>query len=153
MKLVRSQTIPASIDEVWKFFADPHNLAAITPDAMNFSIESAPDRDLRLDDVIRYRLRIGGIPIRWVSKITDWRPGVSFVDLQLRGPYRRWRHLHAFEATSNGTRMTDEIEYELPMGWLGALVAGRYVERQLEKIFDHRSRIINSVFGDTGDSQ
>lgn len=27
MKLVRSQTIPASIDEVWKFFADTHNLA------------------------------------------------------------------------------------------------------------------------------
>lgn len=149
MRLERSQIIPAGIDEVWAFFSNPHNLARITPDSMSFSIVDAPERDLKLHDVIHYRLRVAGIPIRWVSEITEWNEGVSFVDLQIRGPYRLWHHRHSFEQTPDGIRMTDEVDYELPLGALGELVAGWFVERQLEQIFAHRERVICETFDHT----
>lgn len=38
-----------------------------------------------------------GIPVRWQSKITDWKPNKKFSDIQLKGPYKHWHHTHEFE--------------------------------------------------------
>ena len=39
--------------------------------------------------------------------------------------------------------MTDEVEYALPLGWLGELIAGRAVRAKLERMFDYRHRIVS----------
>jgi ligand-binding SRPBCC domain-containing protein len=32
------------------------------------------------------------------------------------GPFRRWHHTHRFQAVDGGTRLTDRVEYQLPLG-------------------------------------
>jgi ligand-binding SRPBCC domain-containing protein len=87
---------------------------------------------------IEYRLRLHGIPIRWLTRIETWEPGARFVDVQVRGPYRVWRHTHSFESHADGTLVRDAVRYDLPLGPIGRLAHAAFVRRDLERIFDFR---------------
>ena len=82
------------------------------------------------------------IPVSWRSRIEAYDPPHSFVDVQLRGPYRRWDHRHTFRAVDGGTQVIDEVEYELPFGPLGDLVHRLVVRNQLRHIFDYRAAVL-----------
>ena len=47
---------------------------------------------------------------------------IYFVDEQVKGPFRRFRHVHEFTEDSGGTVMVDRIEFEAPLGPIGRLV-------------------------------
>src|SRR4051794_40660245 len=124
--LRREQLLPGSPDEVFPFFADAGNLEAITPPWLAFAITTPRPIDMHVGTIIEYRLRLHGLPIRWLTQIEDWEPGVRFVDRQLRGPYALWHHTHEFEAAGQAeptasrqarprrTRMRDTVRYALP---------------------------------------
>ena len=69
--------------------------------------------------LIEYRLALHRVPVRWLTRIEEWEPGRSFVDAQIRGPYRLWHHTHTFEPAAGGTLMRDRVRYALPLGPLG----------------------------------
>src|SRR5687768_16353346 len=71
----------------------------------------------------------------WVAEHTEYQEGRMFRDVQRQGPFRRWDHLHLFEPDGDGCVLEDRIDYELPLGGLGRLVAGRSVARRLERVF------------------
>ena len=120
-RLVASQIIDAPIDEVFAFFSRPENLGRITPAAMGFE-QVSTDLDMRVGLEIDHRIRpLLGIPLTWRSRIESYDPPRSFVDVQVRGPYHRWLHRHAFTPVPGGTRIDDEVTYELPLGPLGDL--------------------------------
>lgn len=137
--LERSQVVPTSLERTFGFFADPWNLEAITPPWLSFRIVEAPDR-LERGSVLRYRLRLFGVPIRWKTEITEWDPPGGFTDTQLRGPYRLWIHEHRVEPVDGGTRVTDRVRYRIPLGPVGALVNRVFVRRWLDAIFAFRAR-------------
>jgi len=137
--LRREQVLPASPEEVFPFFADAHNLEAITPPWLGFRVLTPRPVEMRPGALIEYRLRLRGIPLAWLTRIAEWVPGVRFADEQLSGPYRLWHHTHEFEpAGAGGTLMRDTVRYALP-GWpLGEVAHALVVRRDLEAIFDHR---------------
>jgi uncharacterized protein len=139
--------IPRPIGEVFAFFADGYNLQKITPPFLNFRVlgTSAPEMGEGL--VIRYRLRVRGIPIGWQSRIESWEPGRRFADRQIRGPYRSWHHTHEFEPYESGTIVRDRVRYQLPLGPVGDLVAGRFVARDVRAIFDFRHDRMRDLLG------
>ncbi len=146
--LERTQEIPAPLESVWKFFSDPANLARITPAGLRFRIVSPRPAAMQEGSRIEYRIRWIVFRLRWVTRITRWQPLLRFEDVQEKGPYRRWTHTHSFESLGPGvTRMRDRIEYELPLGLVGALVHVLFVRRQLAAIFDYRRRAIEEIFG------
>ncbi|HEX3264824.1 MAG TPA: NAD-dependent epimerase/dehydratase family protein [Candidatus Limnocylindrales bacterium] len=146
-RLTASQTIDRPIDEVFAFFARPENLGRITPPAMGFE-QVSTDLEMRAGLEIDHRIRpLLGIPMLWRSRIEAYDPPHSFVDRQVKGPYRRWEHRHTFTPTSEGgTRIDDEVTYELPLGPLGNLAHVAVVRDQLLEIFRHRARTIESIF-------
>jgi ligand-binding SRPBCC domain-containing protein len=144
--LERKQTVAAPLDEVFEFFAEPRNLARITPSWLAFRIVDPAAVTMRRGERIEYRIRPLGVSQRWVSEITEYEPPRLFVDEQRVGPYRRWHHRHEFREADGGTEIVDRVEYELPFGWLGRIVHGAVVRRQLESIFDHRGRVIDGLF-------
>lgn len=148
--LTRTQLVPRPRDEVFAFFADAHNLEAITPAFLRFRITTEGPIAMAEGARIAYRLSLFGVPFGWRTRIEVWEPGIRFVDVQLAGPYRRWRHLHAFEDAPGGTRMTDRVEYELPLGPLGAVAHALFVKRALARIFDHRGEAIAARFSAAG---
>lgn len=136
--LERSQFVPRSLDETFAFFADPLNLESITPDWLRFRIVEAPER-LARGSLLRYRLRLFGVPIGWRTEITDWQPPRAFTDTQLAGPYRLWVHTHRFTRTEGGTEIYDHVRYRLPGGPLAAPVHRLVVRGWLDDIFDFRA--------------
>lgn len=65
------------------------------------------------------------------STISAYERPVRFVDEQVRGPFRSWRHEHRFEEHAGGTRMTDVVEFAAPFGPLGGVVAGTVLRAYL----------------------
>ena len=61
----REQWIARPIEEVFAFFADAHNLEEITPPWLGFKILSMSTDSISEGTMIRYRLRLHGIPIHW----------------------------------------------------------------------------------------
>ena len=84
--------------------------------------------------------------MRWRSRIEAYEPMRSFVDVQLQGPYRTWRHTHSFAAHPEGTEVRDHIQYSLPLGPLGAAAHALFVRRDLERIFAFRREAIERLF-------
>ena len=145
-RLVASQTIDRPIEEVFAFFSNPTNLGRITPPSMGFE-QVSTDLEMRAGLEIDHRIRpVLGLPLTWRSRIESYDPPHSFVDVQVRGPYRRWTHHHTFTAVPGGTRIDDEVTYELPLGLLGGIAHAVAVREQLREIFRHRARTIESIF-------
>lgn len=144
--LSSSQFIARPVEEVFAFFERPENLARITPPELGFHIRSS-DRLMRTGLSIDYTVRpFLGIPTPWRTRIAAYHPSASFVDIQERGPYRRWEHTHTFSAVEGGTRVDDSITYELPLGALGDAFHDRLVRPALERIFSYRSLAIEQLF-------
>jgi hypothetical protein len=142
-----SQTVTAPLDEVFDFFSRPENLERITPPSLGFEILTPPPIAMREGALIDYALTVKGVPMHWRTLITCYEPPHRFVDEQLKGPYAFWRHEHRFEAVSEGTRIGDEVRYALPFGPLGGLAHRLFVRRDVQRIFEHRTRVIADRFG------
>ena len=142
--VLRAETlIERPLDEVFPFFADAMNLEKLTPDFMNFHVLTPPPIEMRDGQIIDYRLKVRGIPLRWRSEITNWDPPHRFSDIQLKGPYRYWRHQHLFEATDEGTLCKDIVHYAVPGG---ALIHWLMVRRDVTTIFEYREQTLRQVF-------
>jgi ligand-binding SRPBCC domain-containing protein len=140
--LRREQRLPGAPEEVFPFFADAHNLEAITPPFLGFRVTTPRPIDMHVGALIEYRLKLHGLPISWLTRIEDWTPGERFVDAQLAGPYRLWHHTHEFSPDGDGgTVMRDTVRYALP-GWPLSEVAHPLVARDLAAIFDFRAAAV-----------
>lgn len=145
--LQRQQKIAVPLSDIFEFFSDPQNLETLTPPWLNFKIVEHPGA-LAEGALIRYTLRLHGIPLHWKTRIEDWHPGVSFVDVQLAGPYKLWHHTHEFETAADGeTIIRDTVRYKVPLGPIGELARRALVKPDTEKIFDYRSDAIKQEFG------
>ncbi len=138
--------IPYTTEEVFPFFSEARNLEKITPPWLNFRILKVSTPEIQEGTLIDYKLRIKGVPARWRTRISAWNPIDSFVDEQLKGPYKLWHHTHKFIPMKNGTLMTDKVVYQMPFGILGDFVRLVLVHRDIKTIFGYRSKVIESLF-------
>jgi ligand-binding SRPBCC domain-containing protein len=161
-RLERVQTLTGrlgTLAEAWVFFADPCNLARITPEWLSFNVTCEPE-PMYAGQIITYTITpFPGLPglsrlrRQWVTEITHVRgpedvaagEPLFFVDEQRLGPYRFWHHQHRFTAVDVGVRMEDVVHYALPLGPMGTLAHGLLVRRRLEEIFDHRQRTLAAL--------
>jgi ligand-binding SRPBCC domain-containing protein len=141
------QNLPITIEEAWDFFSNPVNLVKITPASLDFKIISnISSNRIFKGQLITYKVRpLLGIPVKWISEITEVQQHRLFIDEQRKGPYKLWHHEHYFKAVDGGTEMTDIVEYQVPFGVLGSL-ALPIVKMQLTKIFDYRRKIVDELF-------
>lgn len=139
-----SQTVHASLNDVFAFFSDPQNLERLTPSTLRFAFRLLPDTVER-GSRISYRLQLHGVPISWDTLIARWDPPHSFVDFQLHGPYALWRHEHRFTEVPGGVRLDDRVQYALPFTPFGNLAAA-FVRKDVERIFTYRREAIAAHF-------
>ncbi|MBC8086721.1 MAG: TIGR01777 family protein [Phycisphaerae bacterium] len=85
----------------------------------------------------------GPIQTRWVIEHRDYQFNKQFRDILLQGPFARFEHTHSFYADSATTSsLEDVIEYELPMGAVGALAGGWYADSTLDQVFRYRHAVL-----------
>ena len=134
------------IEEAFRVFEDPLNLAKVTPSWLNFRVTSDSVK-LRPGAEITYRIAWMGIPMSWKTLIAEYDPPRRFIDEQAKGPYTLWRHRHDFRAEDGGTVISDHVDYILPLGPLGKLAHALMVKRQLRQIFRFRQQAIAGLLG------
>lgn len=128
-------TVNCDIDTVWKFYTDIKHLEVITPKDMQFRIVKANQVLTQGSEVyLSGKLMTKSA---WHSKITYLKP-YTYVDEMLSGRFKTWKHLHKFQKIDdNSTEVIDEIDFELPYGFLGRMLEG-YVYNRLQEVFIHR---------------
>lgn len=92
---------------------------------------------MRLGDDVTWRARHFGIWWKMQTQITEYDRPQRFVDEQVHGPFKSFRHVHTFTEQPDGdTEMVDQIEFSAPLGILGTiadrLVLGRYIPHLID---------------------
>lgn len=143
------QNLPITLDEAWEFISNPKNLKVITPDYMGFVTLSGDEKPLYAGQLIQYIVTpLLGIPMKWVTEITNVEEKRYFVDQQLFGPYSLWHHKHFVREIPGGVEMEDIVDYKVPMGILGQLVHPFLVKPKLNEIFEYRQKKLIALFGE-----
>ena len=141
------QFVPRPLGEVFSFFETPENLATITPPGLGFRIITPSPLHMREGAEFEYFISVMGARMRWKSRIDSYEPPHAFSDEQVEGPYRFWHHTHTFKGVDGGTIIIDHVRYAMPFGTWGVVLHNILVRRQLEKIFNHRAKVIERMFG------
>ncbi len=146
------QFLPIGIQKAWDFFSSAKNLALITPPELDFKILTDLDnKEIAEGMIIEYTVRpLFHIPVYWRTEIWKVIKPATFVDRQLKGPYRIWEHTHVFIEKENGVLMKDEVKYQLPFGIIGQIVHKLIVRKKIEHIFKFRKETLQKIFIDNG---
>ena len=83
----------------------------------------------------------GPIPTTWTLEHRDYVANRQFRDVMQSGPFAHWTHTHKFAPDGTGSTLEDHIEYALPLGGLGNLVAGDFAEDTLARVFAYRHEV------------
>ncbi len=151
--LERQMFLPVEVKDVFPFFTDPYNLEKITPPFLNFKVVSTSDKVVQKGTTISYKLKLHGLPLKWLTNIEDLAINSLFIDNQTKGPYKRWHHTHTFISLPHGTLMRDRVLYRLPFGWLGRCIAHFYATKDVNKIFDYRTLVLKKRFSQTKNAE
>lgn len=121
MHFHRSFEVAASLDAVSDFHRYAESLEAITPPFVPMKVDEVPDV-LQEGSEMHFTLWLGPLPVRWHARLEQVRKE-GFVDVQVSGPFREWRHEHRFERLDDGrTRVVDDIRARLKKHPLWAVV-------------------------------
>lgn len=141
MRFVKESRIAASPERVFAFHESAEALKRLTPPWEKVEIVQAAE-SLKPGSRAILKTGVGPWKLEWVAEHVGYDPPRSFTDRQISGPFSRWEHVHRFlEDGQGGTILRDEIELEPPMGMVGRLLAGRFLRKKLEKMFDYRHEV------------
>jgi len=104
-------------------------------------------------DRVTWRARHFGVPFTMTSAITEYDSPHRFVDEQVRGPFRSWRHEHVFARTPEGTLMTDVVDFASPLGPLGRLVNELVLTRYMTRLLDERNAWLKAELETSGSGE
>ena len=141
------QTVPTSREEAWAFLSDPTNLQKLTPPKMKLTPVGDPPAEMTDGMLVSYSVRVPFLGKQtWTSEITGIIAEHSFVDVQVKGPYKSWRHHHIIEDDPVGIRFVDDIQYEMPFSIFGKIAHTLFARRQLVDLFKYRKEQIEQIW-------
>jgi len=149
-QLRSEQKIPTDLITAWDFISSPRNLKRITPDYMGFEIilKELPEK-MYPGMIIAYKVSpVLGLKMTWVTEITHVDELKFFVDEQRFGPYTIWHHEHKIEAIDGGVLMSDLVTYLPPFGLFGKIANKLFIAKQIQEIFDYRTKALIEIFGE-----
>ena len=151
------QWLPYPVEQVFAFFSDPANLPRLMPDWQQARIAKAalvaplgwPEGANTAGAGSRITLSFRPVPfspvrVSWDAEIDQFAWNDHFCDSQLRGPFAYWHHCHRVAPETRngrlGTLLTDDLQYEMPLGALGIFANWLAVSGQIRATFAFRQR-------------
>ena len=142
--------VDCDIDKVWKFYTNIGHLEVISPDEIKLNLVHCSDEILRKDTVACFSGKLI-INANWCSRITFFEK-YEYVDEMVRNenrapPFKIWKHRHTFkELNYRKTRVIDQIQFELPYGFLGKVLES-FILFKISNIFKHRKLMTIEYLG------
>ncbi|WP_166826468.1 TIGR01777 family oxidoreductase [Thalassoroseus pseudoceratinae] len=141
-KFTQTVSIPVPAEFLYQWHSNPGAFERLAPPWESVEVSQPLER---LEDGQQTEIRVGVVgPIkqRWLAELKNVQPGRQFEDTQLAGPFAAWHHRHLMTpAGDESSILTDDIEYRVPFGFLGAAFGGGIVRRKLRRMFDFRHRV------------
>ncbi len=138
MRFVKESEIAASAERVFAFHEEPDAFERLQPPWQTTEIVQPP-ASLEVGTRVVVKIKVGPFWQTIVAEHVDYEPGRMFADRMVEGPFASWLHRHV--VTPKGPDrcvLTDDIEYELPLGWLGRVFGGWFARWNLERMFEFR---------------
>src|SRR5882762_9617117 len=130
MRFVKESFVRATPERVFAFHEQPEALRLLTPPWESCKIIATARISERGSQTIIEAKILGPFSGRWIAEHTAYEPPRMFEDIQIAGPFRRWRHRQIVESHPDGAILRDEIDYEPPLGVLGRLAAPFLIGRR-----------------------
>ena len=141
MRFVKESLIRATPERVFAFHEQPDVLVLLLPPWESARvIQSAQISQVGSRAIVETRI-FGPISVKWIAEHILYEPPHIFEDIQIKGPFRSWRHRHLVEASQDGATLRDEIDYEPPLGLVGRALAPLLIESRLRRLFDYRHQV------------
>ncbi len=138
---VHSSRIEQPLEKVFAWHTREGAFERLTPPWEHFKVIERRG-NIQNNGLVKIKAKIGPLSITWVVRHSEYVPEKQFKDLQIKGLFSSFVHSHLFEPFGTSCLLKDRIEYSLPAGPMGRMIARRIVDRKLRKIFDYRHRII-----------
>lgn len=92
-------------------------------------------------DMLAMRIHKGPFSVLWVAEHMDYEEGRRFADLQVKGPFRYWRHEHLFNPIARDcSLLEDRVEFQVSPLMGGRFFGEKPAEKALERMFAFRHR-------------
>ncbi|MDR3620780.1 MAG: SRPBCC family protein [Paludisphaera borealis] len=138
---IKESRIASPPSTVFEFHESPGALERLIPPWEQVEVVEAP-RSLRPGARAVLRTKLGPFRLDWIAEHTEYARDRLFADRQVKGPFSFWHHRHCFgDDGEGGTILRDEVEYRLPFGAIGELVAGRFIRSRIQRTFDYRHEV------------
>ena len=143
-RFTRTLEVTAPAATLWAFHERPDAFALLMPPWEPAEVLQPP-RSLEVGTRVIVRQRVGPLHFTVTAEHVEYEYGHMFADRMSGGPFKHWLHRHIVEPTATGSRLIDDIEYELVGGRLAQTLVGRMVERRLDRMFAHRHEVTRRV--------
>lgn len=144
MKFVKESVIKASPEKVFAFHELPNAFERLMPPWENAEIIQKADISKIGSRAIIEMKVLGIFPSKWIAEHTKYEPPKMFEDVQISGPFAKWRHQHIILPHTEGACLRDEIDYDAPLWIFGAFAAPFVIVPKLEKMFEYRHEVTRS---------
>ena len=150
MRFVKESIIQASAETVFAFHEASDAFERLQPPWQKSEILQPPT-SLEVGTRVVLRVKVGPFWQKIVAEHIAYEPGKMFAEQMIEGPFAKWIHRHV--VTPRGPAecvLTDDIEYELPLGAVGRVFGGRFAKRSLERLFEYRHRVTRAACESSG---
>src|SRR6185503_1438644 len=100
---------------------------------------------IELGETVTWEARHFGIRQTLTSKITEFDCPNYFVDEQVTGAFKSFRHEHKFRRQDSKTLITDIFSFESPLGFLGQVANALFLKSYMKKLLLKRNQIIKQA--------
>jgi ligand-binding SRPBCC domain-containing protein len=145
---VKQTRFPVSAEHLFAWHAETDALERLTPPWEQVRVIRRTGTIREIGSRVEILVRIGPFWQMWISEHTACEEGRMFRDSQIKGPFALWRHTHNFKPDGpSACYLEDRVEYALPLGALGRIVAGPFVRRKIERLFSYRHEFTAQAIG------
>ena len=141
MRFKKKSIIKASAERVFAFHEQPDAFERLQPPWQETKVVQPPT-SLEVGTRVILKVKVGPFWQTMEAEHVEYEPGVMFADRLVKGPFKSWLHRHIVTPRGeNECVLTDDIEYELPLGIVGETFGGWFARSTLERLFEFRHRV------------
>jgi NAD dependent epimerase/dehydratase family enzyme/ligand-binding SRPBCC domain-containing protein len=93
--------------------------------------------------LLRFKVKQGPLFIEWRARHVDFIPGREFTDIQEKGPFAQWKHVHKITDENGGRSILEDcVDYRLPFALDINPLARHVISSKVEQMFEYRHAIL-----------